>query len=70
MINGLTPFLDKYQFSTQGQFLLSMGIKERLEQLKKQDNSSNAATIQASVNRLISEKEMGSIYKVLQFSRK
>jgi SAM-dependent MidA family methyltransferase len=58
-------FVDKYQFSTQGQFLTSLGIKERLEQLKKPNDSS----LEASVNRLIGEKEMGSIYKVLQFSR-
>lgn len=60
--------VDKYHFSTQGQFLQSMGITERLNQLC-QRHPQESETLQKSVHRLTSPQEMGQIYKVLQFLR-
>lgn len=68
-INVLS-FKDEYRFSTQGQFLSSMGISQRLEHLKQSQPKSTADLLESSVNRLISKHEMGTIYKVLQFSKK
>lgn len=50
---------------TQGDFLESMGIKQRAKML-----ASNAEEIDKAVERLISKDQMGKIYKVLEFSRK
>lgn len=48
---------------TQGQFLESMGIRERSKMLKDEN-------VDKSVDRLVNLEEMGKIYKVLEFSRK
>lgn len=55
---------DKYNFMTQGRFLESMGIMKRAEVL-----SAKIEDIEKAVDRLVNPKEMGKIYKVLEFSR-
>jgi SAM-dependent MidA family methyltransferase len=50
---------------TQGDFLESMGIKQRANIL-----SSNSEAVNKAVERLINKDQMGKIYKVLEFSRK
>lgn len=49
---------------TQGRFLESMGIRKRAEVLSTKNED-----IEKAVNRLLNPKEMGKIYKVLEFSR-
>lgn len=49
---------------TQGRFLEAMGIRKRAEVL-----SSKIEDIDKAVERLVNPKEMGKIYKVLEFSR-
>lgn len=49
----------------QGDFLESMGIKQRAKML-----ASNCEEVNIAVERLISKDQMGKIYKVLEFSRK
>ena len=49
---------------TQGEFLESKGIRKRAAML-----SSNIEDIDKAVERLVNSKEMGSMYKVLEFSR-
>lgn len=50
---------------TQGDFLESMGIKNRAKML-----ASNLEEVDIAVERLINKDQMGKIYKVLGFSRK
>jgi len=49
----------------QGEFLESMGIKQRAKML-----APNLEEVDTAVERLISNDQMGKIYKVLEFSRK
>jgi len=49
----------------QGQFLLANGILERGKKFSEISES-----IEKDLNRLIAADQMGSVYKVLEFSRK
>ena len=51
--------------STQKNFLIKMGIKERAEILSKNKNFSKKADIFYRLNRLIDEKQMGTLFKVM-----
>ena len=46
-------------------FLLKMGIKERAEILSKNENFLKKADIFYRLNRLIDEKQMGKLFKVM-----
>ncbi len=59
-INGL-----KSNLTTQREFLLKMGIKERAEILSKNQNFLKKADIFYRLNRLIDEKQMGRLFKVM-----
>lgn len=50
---------------TQGQFLELYGIQKRSKIL-----AANLIDVDREVNRLVNKDQMGSIYKVLEFSRK
>ena len=51
--------------STQKNFLIKMGIKERAEILSRNKNFSKKADIFYRLNRLIDEKQMGTLFKVM-----
>jgi len=59
-VNGLESKL-----TTQREFLLKMGIKERAEILSKNENFLKKADIFYRLNRLIDEKQMGKLFKVM-----
>lgn len=65
LYTSFIQFLDKYSYMTQGEFLESMGIRKRAEML-----ASKIEDVDKAVERLVSNDQMGKIYKVLQFSRK
>ncbi len=56
--------------STQKNFLIKMGIKERAEILSKNKNFSKKADIFYRLNRLIDEKQMGTLFKVMFIKNK
>ena len=60
----------KCNLTTQKKFLLSMGIKQRAEILSKHQNFSKKADIFYRVNRLIDEKQMGNLFKVMLITNK
>ena len=57
---GLDNYLD-----TQKNFLIKMGIKQRAELISKDKNFSKKADIFYRLNRLIDEKQMGTLFKVM-----
>jgi len=59
-IGGLTSNL-----TTQKNFLIKMGIKQRAEIISKKENFSKKADIYYRLNRLIDEKQMGTLFKVM-----
>ena len=60
----------KNNLTTQKKFLLSMGIKQRAEILSKNQNFLKQADIFYRVNRLIDEKQMGDLFKVMLIKNK
>ena len=64
-MDGLTNNL-----TTQKEFLLKMGIKERAEIISKNQNFSKKTDIYYRLKRLIDEKQMGSLFKVMLIKNK
>ena len=56
--------------TTQRKFLLNMGIKERAEMISKNLNFLKKADIFYRINRLIDEKQMGNLFKVMLIKNK
>ena len=52
-------------FTTQKKFLLKMGIKERAETISKNKNFLKKADIYYRLQRLIDQKQMGNLFKVM-----
>ena len=67
----LTQFnsLENY-LTTQEKFLVEMGIKERAEIISKKLNFLKKADIYYRLNRLIDDKQMGSLFKVMLIKNK
>ena len=67
----LTQFnsLENY-LTTQKKFLVEMGIKERAEIISKKLNFLKKADIYYRLNRLIDDKQMGSLFKVMLIKNK
>ncbi|KAI8380300.1 S-adenosyl-L-methionine-dependent methyltransferase [Blakeslea trispora] len=64
-----TSDVTSYGPITQGEFLLSLGIQARVEQLfKNQKTSAGRKTLLDGAERLVDPKAMGRIYKVLAFA--
>ena len=59
-MNGL-----KLNLTTQKNFLIKMGIKQRAEQISKNQNFLKKADIYYRLKRLIDEKQMGNLFRVL-----
>tara|TARA_Y100001935_G_C17292406_1_gene504203 strand:- start:404 stop:1450 length:1047 start_codon:yes stop_codon:yes gene_type:complete len=57
-------------FNTQKNFLIKMGIKHRAESLSKDKDFSRKADIYYRLNRLIDEKQMGTLFKVMFIKKK
>ena len=55
----------KSDLTTQKKFLLKMGIKERAEIISKNQNFSQKADMYYRLKRLIDEKQMGNLFKVM-----
>jgi NADH dehydrogenase [ubiquinone] 1 alpha subcomplex assembly factor 7 len=51
--------------TTQGAFLRSLGIEQRLAALRQRADATQAAVLEAGVARLIEPKQMGTLFKVL-----
>ncbi len=64
-INGLTN-----NFTTQQRFLIKMGIKHRAEIISKNQNFLKKSDIYLRLNRLIGEKQMGNLFKVMLVKNK
>ena len=60
----------KNNITTQKKFLTKMGIKQRAEIISKNLNFSNKANIYYRLNRLIDEKQMGNLFKVMFIKNK
>ena len=56
--------------TTQRNFLINLGIKERAEILSKNKNFLKKADIFYRLNRLIDEKQMGHLFKVMLIKNK
>jgi len=56
--------------TTQKEFLLKMGIKQRAEIISKNQNFLKKADIFYRLNRLINEKQMGNLFKVMLIKNK
>ncbi len=56
--------------TTQREFLIKMGIKERAEIISKNLNFSKKADIYYRLNRLIDEKQMGNLFKFMLIKNK
>ena len=54
----------------QKKFLVEMGIKERAEIISKKLNFLKKADIYYRLNRLIDDKQMGSLFKVMLIKNK
>ena len=54
-----------YNLTTQKEFLLKMGIKQRAEVITKNQNFSKKVDIVYRIKRLIDEKQMGSLFEVM-----
>jgi NADH dehydrogenase [ubiquinone] 1 alpha subcomplex assembly factor 7 len=59
----------KTNFTTQKKFLLNMGIKKRAEALCKNKTFTEKADIYYRLKRLIDEKEMGDLFKVMLITK-
>ena len=55
-------------FSSQKDFLISCGIKERIKNLKKNKEEKTIRNLNSAYNRLVNESQMGEIFKVLIIS--
>tara|TARA_Y100001970_G_scaffold288248_1_gene415022 strand:- start:1683 stop:2726 length:1044 start_codon:yes stop_codon:yes gene_type:complete len=55
-------------YCTQKDFLMSLGIKERKEKLQKNKSKKNIENIQFDYERLVSDSQMGELFKVLLVS--
>ena len=64
-IDGLTNHL-----TTQQKFLTKMGINQRAEIISKNQNFLKKSDIYFRVNRLIGEKQMGTLFKVMLIKNK
>ena len=53
----------------QRNFLLELGIKERLKSLTKNVNSAIAETVNSEIKRLIDPDKMGSLFKVIAITK-
>ena len=51
--------------TTQKKFLIKMGIKQRAEQISKDQSFLRKADIYYRIKRLIDEKQMGDLFKVM-----
>ena len=60
----------EYNFTTQKDFLLKMGIKQRAEIITKSKNFLKKVDIFYRLNRLIDEKQMGNLFKVMLIKNK
>ena len=60
----------KSNITTQKKFLTKMGIKQRAEIISQNLNFSNKADIYYRLNRLIDEKHMGNLFKVMFIKNK
>ncbi len=60
----------KSNLATQKKFLLNMGIKHRAEIISKNQNFLKKADIYYRLNRLIDQKQMGSLFKVMLIKNK
>ena len=58
-----------YPLTTQRDFFLSLGIKQRAENLAKNASSIQKRNILSSLDRLISKRHMGDIFKVFCISK-
>jgi len=56
--------------TTQGSFLVKLGIKDRAEIISQNQSFSKKADIYFRLKRLIDEKEMGSLFKVMFIKKK
>ena len=59
-----------YNYTTQKKFLIKMGIKQRAEILSKNLSFLKKADIYYRLNRLIDEKQMGNLFKVMLIKNK
>ena len=55
-------------FCSQKDFLISNGIKERMENLKKNKNKETIKNLNSAYHRLVNKSQMGEIFKVLTVS--
>lgn len=55
---------------TQGEFLLSLGLKERTEQLCLKASEDQQRTLKAALHRLTTPEAMGKLFKVMAFTDK
>ena len=55
----------KINLTTQKKFLINMGIKQRAEIISYNQNFLNKADIYYRLNRLINDKQMGNLFKVM-----
>ncbi len=60
----------KDELTTQKKFLINMGIKERAEMISKNQNFLKKADIYYRLKRLIDEKQMGNLFKVMLIKNK
>ena len=60
----------KHSLTTQKEFLTKMGIHERAEMIAKNQNFLKKADIYYRLKRLIDDKEMGNLFKVMFIKKK
>jgi cyclopropane-fatty-acyl-phospholipid synthase len=60
----------KNLITTQGSFLVKLGIKNRAEIISQNQSFSKKADIYYRLKRLIDEKEMGNLFKVMFIKKK
>ncbi len=60
----------KNLITTQGSFLVKLGIKDRAEIISENESFSKKADIYFRLKKLIDEKEMGSLFKVMFIKKK
>ena len=58
------------ELTTQRKFLINMGIKQRAEIISKNQNFLKKTDIYYRLKRLIDEKEMGNLFKVMMIKNK
>ena len=62
--------LDEVKITTQREFLINMGILERAEILSKNLSFSKKTDLYYRIKRLIDNREMGKLFKVMFVTRK